>query len=349
MVPPMVSRYGNGHKSFSDLYDPMYKRYLGSLAKSGNLKNGKPQQKKSIIGDDLDEPKLNKEDLLNPTVMKQEMIQNLKQIILQFLSEMNKKYDPRKVDLFLENLVNSLYDQNDEISLESIKSLVQSDYFLPEDNKDGKFEVLKRSIQSLVRHFNVSYSGRTPSESQLRQRREPEYYYYYVPNQFGAIKRNLQSVLRNKSPKRHVGAMAKNYDFPMHPNGKRDTVDEPIPLEYVGENVASQFGIDEDGEGFFKHWGKRHTMYDINEPDISFEYPSQGGEPTDYNDYAEQMGQDAPIPIGKRYLGKSYGILYDNSDAMVAYTGILILVFEYHKTFKILHRLQLEFILSFSN
>lgn len=312
LVPPMVSPYGNGQKSFADIYDPMYKRYLGSLAKSGNLKNGKPQQKRSLLGDDIDEPKLNKEDLLNPTIMKQEMIENLKQVILQFLSEMNKKYDPRKVDLFLENLVNSVYDQNDEISLESIKSLVQSDYFLPEDNKDGKFEVLKRSIQSFVRHFNVSYSGRTPSESQLRQRGAPEYYYYYIPNQFGAIKRNLQSVIRNKSIKRNVGAMAKNYDFPMRPNGKRDTMDEPIPLEYVGENLVSQYGIDEDGEGFFKHLGKRHTMYDINEPDITFEYPSQGGEQTDYNDYAEQMGQDAPIPIGKRYLGKEFVYLQDN-------------------------------------
>lgn len=303
----MVSPYGNGQKSFADEYDAVYKRYLGSLAKSGDLKMGKPQQKKSLIRENVDEPKVSKEDLLNPTIMKQEMIENLKQVILQFLAELNKKYDPRKVDLFLENLVNSLYDQNDEISLESIRALVQSDYFLPEDNKDGKMELLKRGIQSLVRHLNVSYSGITPSvQSQLRQRRGPEYFYYYVPNQFGAIKRNLESVVRNKSTKRHIGAMAKNYDFPTQPSGKRDTVDEPLPLEYVGENVVSQFGIDEDGEGFFKHLGKRHTMYDINEPDITFEYPSQGGEQTDYSDYAEQMGQDAPIPIGKRYLGKNF-------------------------------------------
>lgn len=307
----MVSPHGNGQKSFADIYDPMSKRYLGALAKSGNLKNGKPQQKRSMSSEDMNDPKVNKEDLLNPTMMKQDMIEGVKAFILQHLSNMNKNYDPRKVDLFLENLVNSVYDQNDEISWGSIESLVQSDYFMPEDDKDGKLEILKRSIQSLVRHFNVSYSGRTPSELQLRQRRVPEYFYYYIPNQVEGIKRNLESIMKNKSIKRNVGVMAKNYDFPMRPGGKRDTMDEPIPLEYVGENVDSQFGTDEDGDGFFKHWGKRHTMYDINEPDITFEYPSQGGEQTDYNDYAEQIGQDAPIPIGKRYLGK-FIFLKDN-------------------------------------
>lgn len=306
-VPPMVSPYGSGQRSsFVDEFDAKAKRYLGALARSGDLNYSKAQQQqKKSSGDPMESEEaldeyrlLSKEDMPNPTIMKQEMIANLRPVILEYLNELKKKYDPRKVDLFLENLANAIYDQNEEITLENIKALAQSDYFQPEENAESKKkDSYKRNIQSLVRELNVSYSGITHPELQARQLRVPR---FYRQDQYDLVKRNLQSLIKNKLYKRYLGSMLRNANTRVRPAGKRDAGEES--LEYLNED-QSPYGYD-DGADYFHSMAKRHTMYDINEPDISYEYPSQAGESADYNDYAEQMGQDAAIPIGKRYLGK---------------------------------------------
>ncbi len=298
-VPPMISIYPEAQRDYADDYDNRYKRYLGSLAKSGQLTVSKPQQKKmtsdfeNAESEEFSYP--NKEDFPSPVIMKLEMIRLVKSFIIQYLEEYKKKYDPRKVDLFLENLAHAVYDQNEEITLDNIKALVQSDYFFPEATEETrKLEFPKRNIQSLVRDFNVSYSGITHADPQARQIRVPR---FLNPFQYDAAKRNLESVMKTKFIKRYLGAMAKNYNFPRP--GKRDSDEDPF--EYGDEN---QFPFEyNEEEPYYRNLMKRHTMYDINEPDITYEYPSQGSEQNDYNDYAEQMGQDAAIPIGKRYLG----------------------------------------------
>lgn len=303
LIPPMMSPHGGGGQraTFINDFDAQEKRYLGALARTGDLKYSKSQQQKKRFSDpteteeSLDTYRLStKDDMPNPMIMKQEMITNLKPVILEYLNELKKKYDPRKVDLFLENLANAIYDQNEEITMENIKALVQSDYFQPEENAESKKkDELKRNIQSLVRELNVSYSGTTHPELTSRQIRS-DYYKY------DAEKRNLESLIKNKLHEHYMGTLATNYDHPMRTVGKREY--DGDALEYLNEN-NSPYTYNE-GTNHFQSLDKRHTMYDINEPDISYEYPSQSGESTDYNDYAEQMGQDAPIPIGKRYLGK---------------------------------------------
>ncbi|XP_065218867.1 uncharacterized protein LOC135844566 isoform X2 [Planococcus citri] len=297
-LPPMVSPYAQKAYSYPGPDEPEIvesKRYLGSLARSGDLNFSKPQQKKNTGELESEEPadeyiqnKGYTDELPNFMIMKLELIDSLKPVILEYIEQQKKEYDPKKVNLFLENLANAVFDRNEEFSLENIKTLVKSDYFQPEENEDmasaaaaaavaaAKKELQKRNIQSLVRDFNVSFGG-----SHRRASRN------FRDSQIDFIKRNLESVIKNKMYKRYVGAMAKNDAFPHQQPGKR----------YYN-------GFGSDLEEYLKTLqAKRHTMYDINEPDLTVEYPSQAAEQNDYTDYAEQMGQDAAIPIGKRYIG----------------------------------------------
>lgn len=283
----MVSPYSLLQKAYTDEGELLEdKRYLGALARSGDLNFSKPQQKRNtgeLESEESDEYIQNKgysEEQPNLMILKLELIDSLKPIILQYISEMKKDYDPKKVNLFLENLSNAVFDRNEEFTLDNIKSLVQTDYFQPEEK-----EVQKRNIQSLVRDYNVSFGGTHHHEPQSRQIRNPQYH----NRQYDLVKRNLESLIKNKLYKRYVGAMAKNYDFPVKPPGKRYYDNFSADLEEYLKSLQA----------------KRHTMYDINEPDLTVEYPSQAGDQSDYTDYADQMGQDAAIPIGKRYLGNT--------------------------------------------
>lgn len=297
-LPPMVSSYGQKAYAYPGADEPEIvesKRYLGSLAKSGDLNFSKPQQKKNAEleneepADEYIQSKGYPDDVPNFTVLKLELIDSLKPVILEYIEQQKEDYDPKKVNLFLENLANAVFDRNEEFSVENIKTLVKSHYFQPEESEDvasaaaaaaaiaaAKKELQKRNIQSLVRDFNVSFGG-----SHRRASRN------FRDSDVDMIKRNLESVIKNKMYKRYVGAMAKNDAFPHSQPGKR---------------YYSGFGS--DLEEYLKTLqAKRHTMYDINEPDLTVEYPSQAAEQNDYTDYAEQMGQDAAIPIGKRYIG----------------------------------------------
>lgn len=304
-VPPLVSTYGKEQQqsSYTDEYNAKGKRYLGALARSGDLNLSKSQEKRSAdeFGSDIEEIRLpNRDDLQNPMIMKEEMITYLRPIILEYLNKYNKKHDPRKVELFLENLADAVFDQNEEIRLENIEALVQSDYFQPEgsvvEQKQNNSD--KRSIQSLVRERNVSYSGTAHVEPQPQQPpvRQPAEYY----NE--RIRPNLEAVIKSRMAKRHLGSVvASGYATRVPP--KRDSVD--ALLSYLNDADQAAYPYNDNSE-YLSRIAKRHTMYDINEPDITFEYPSQVGEQVDYNDYAEQ---DAPIAIGKRYLGKHYDIV----------------------------------------
>lgn len=305
MIPSMVSQYDDDRTNYVDRSNLKNKRYLDSLEKNGNSNFGTRQQKKNAAEleneDGFDEFRFPyKDDIPNSTIMKEEMINSLKPVILQYLNEFKKKYDPRKVDLFLENLANAIYDQNEEISMDEIKTLVYYDYFQPEENVESrKNELLKRNIQSLARDFNISFSGISSGKRQTRPIRSPS---FFTRDEVDVWKRNnLEAIMKNKSFKRYLGTMAKNHNLPVRlgNGGKRD----------ANENfVTYKYGNPENK--YLKNMGKRHTMYDINEPYITLEYPSQVGEQNDYNDYAEQMGQDAAISIDKRYIGNFFKYFY---------------------------------------
>jgi len=307
-VPPLVSPYGNQRPTSIDDFEVKDKRYLGALARSGDLNFSKPQQKKTVgfldsepsPVDEFRSPSPSREKLSNQMLMKQEMIEDLRPVILNELNKYQKSFDQRKVDLFLSNLVNAFYDQNEEISMEYIEALVQSNYFQPEESDDSKTNsTSKRNIQALVRERNVSYGGTTHPEIQPQWVRTPVQE-YYRREQDDMVKRNLQSLIKNKLIKRHLGSVAKNYNSRAPPN-KRDSIEDL--LDYLRETADP---YDENVE-YTSNVAKRHTMYDINEPDITFEYPTPAGEQADYNDYAEQ--DTHPISIGKRYLGKPYIIV----------------------------------------
>lgn len=290
-IPPILSAYKG--------VVTQAKRYLGALAKNGDLKYGRPQQKKYAAGyptmmmvEEL-EPKRG-EQAISPAIMKLELINSLKPVLLEYINEMGVgyAYDPRKVDLFLENLANAMYDRNEEYTLDHIKSLAQTGYFGKEtggtnddnDNDDdlSASDGRKRNIQSLAREFNVSFAGLQPTTNQ------------YEP------KRNLESVVRNRG----IGAAApvfynryvKSCDY--SDDCKENSADER-DTGYWGNAYRYFSGMPGTQE-------KRHTMFDIDEPAVNVEYSTplvqSAIEPADYNDYPEQ---DGAIPVGKRYLGKN--------------------------------------------
>lgn len=301
--PRATPPHASGHKLFiGDNEEMRLKRYLGSIARSGNanMKNGKPQQKKAIVP-------IEREFFLRE--MKEEMIETMKPLLLQCLREANKKYDPFKVDLFLQNLANAIYDRDEEftVSMDNMRALIDTDYFSPEGiDEIKKISSLKRNIQSIVRVLNHSHNDgagnafRAESHTSTSQLQSPSgAYNAQLQNVYP--KRNLQSLMKNKLIKRYLGAIVKN-NVPKSSSGKR-TISAGDSYEYFNDNLLTPHWYN-DQEEYSKNIGKRHTMYDINEPDTSMtlEMPSQAGEQTDYSDYVEQMGQDAAIPIGKRFF-----------------------------------------------
>lgn len=147
---------------------------------------------------------------------------DLRDILDQYLKKFGTTFDPEKVELFLTNMADEVFDNHGVVSLDHIRFLIETGYFQPEmrDKDDGDAKpagggysslsddyVAKRSMASLARAGDVPYwyglAGGDPGDASVTKRRyvvsfpplgraQPTWPYGYRPVAGPRPKRNGQ-------------------------------------------------------------------------------------------------------------------------------------------------------------
>lgn len=210
-----------------------YPKEIRNLAQSGLIK----RQATTVEPDFRDEFKL-----------------DLRIILDEYLQKFGTTYDPEKVELFLTNMADEVFDNYGVVSLDHIRFLIETGYFQPEmdDAKPADTDpspndyIAKRFMASLARSGNMPYwpgSPRTVAKryisSLLRQGTLP---YGFQPTtepstMAGNPGWNSQAAVGQK-PKRSDG----DEEFIPVMQGSRslqsvidDLLQEPVQKRYLGE------------------------------------------------------------------------------------------------------------------
>lgn len=182
---------------------------------------------------------------------------DLRNILDEYLVKFGTTYDPEKVELFLTNMADEVFDNHGVVSLDHIRFLIETGYFQPEQREEDDVKstdgdsspddyITKRFMASLARTGNVPYWYNSPKtigkryiSSLLRQGKFP---FGFQPTTESSIKNRDWNVQDGQRPKRNG---VKHEDFeefiPVMQGSKTlqsiidDLTQDSIQKRYLGE------------------------------------------------------------------------------------------------------------------
>lgn len=181
---------------------------------------------------------------------------DLRNILDQYLEKFGSTYDPEKVELFLTNMADEVFDNHAVVSLDHIRFLIETGYFQPEmgvedDVKpaDGDSSpddyISKRFMASLARNGNIPWYNNPKNlakryiSSLLRQGRLP---YGFQPTTESSIKSQEWNLQDGQKPKRNDAIYQNNEEFiPVMQGSKSlqsiidDLTQDSAQKRYLGE------------------------------------------------------------------------------------------------------------------
>lgn len=184
---------------------------------------------------------------------------DLRSILDQFLKKFGTTYDPEKVELFLTNMADEVFENHGVVSLDHIRFLIETGYFQPEMREvddvkpaDGDSSpedyIAKRFMASLARSDNMPFWYNIPRyvakryiSSLLRQGRLP---YGFQPTTESSTKNQNWNLQDGQKPKRSDATFQNSEEFIPVMQGSRslqsiidDLTQEPMQKRYLGEYI----------------------------------------------------------------------------------------------------------------
>ncbi|CAH1711610.1 unnamed protein product [Aphis gossypii] len=258
---------------------PEYKRSLASLAKSGQLPEKLVQEKRMLDvleqASDANSKAIQEQrnrvveeikNLAQSGMMKRqsasepdfrdEFKSDLRSILDQFLEKFGTTYDPEKVELFLTNMADEVFENHGVVSLDHIRFLIETGYFQPEMREEDDVKpadgdsspddyIAKRFMASLARTDNMPFWYNSPRyvakryiSSLLRQGRLP---YGFQPTTESSTKSQDWNLQNGQKPKRMSdGTFQNSEEFIPVMQGSRslqsiidDLTQEPMQKRYL--------------------------------------------------------------------------------------------------------------------
>ncbi|XP_060840614.1 uncharacterized protein LOC132921554 isoform X2 [Rhopalosiphum padi] len=257
---------------------PEYKRSLASLAKSGQLPEKLVQEKRML--DVLEQASdanskaiqeqrnrvveeiknlaftgLTKRQAASEPDFRDEFKSDLRSILDQFLEKFGTTYDPEKVELFLTNMADEVFENHGVVSLDHIRFLIETGYFQPEMREEDDVKpadgdsspddyIAKRFMASLARTDNMPFWYNSPRyvakryiSSLLRQGRLP---YGFQPTTESSTKKQDWTSQDGQKPKRSDATFQNSEEFiPVMQGSKSlqsiidDLTQEPMQKRYL--------------------------------------------------------------------------------------------------------------------
>jgi len=190
---------------------------------------------------------------------------DLRIILDEYLEKFGTTYDPEKVELFLTNIADEVFDNHGVVSLDHIRFLIETGYFQPEMREEDDVKpadgdsspddyIGKRYVASLTRTDNMPYWNNGPRNmakryisSLLRQGRLP---YGFQPTTEATMKSSDWKSQDGQKPKRSDGTYRNDEEFiPVMQGSKSlqsiidDLTREPIQKRYLGKYLDRQSSI----------------------------------------------------------------------------------------------------------
>lgn len=184
---------------------------------------------------------------------------DLRSILDQFLEKFGTTYDPEKVELFLTNMADEVFENHGVVSLDHIRFLIETGYFQPEMREEDDVKpadgdsspddyITKRFIASLARTDNMPFLYNNPKyvakryiSSLLRQGRLP---YGFQPTTESSTKNQNWNLQDGQKPKRSDRTYQNSEEFiPVMQGSKTlqsiidDLTQEPMQKRYLGEYI----------------------------------------------------------------------------------------------------------------
>lgn len=182
---------------------------------------------------------------------------DLRIILDEYLEKFGTTYDPEKVELFLTNIADEVFDNHGVVSLDHIRFLIETGYFQPEMREEDDVKpadgdsslddyIGKRYVASLARTGNIPYWNNGPRNmakryisSLLRQGRLP---YGFQPTTESPVKSSDWNSRNGQKPKRSDGTYRNDEEFiPVMQGSKSlqsiidDLTREPVQKRYLGK------------------------------------------------------------------------------------------------------------------
>lgn len=182
---------------------------------------------------------------------------DLRKILDQYLKEFGTTYDPEKVELFLTNMADEVFDNYGVVSLDHIRFLIETGYFQPEMREEDDVKpadgdsspddyIAKRFMASLARTGNMPYWHNSPRyvakryiSSLLRQGRLP---YGFQPTTESSSKNPDWNLQAGQKPKRSDETFQNDEEFIPVMQGSRslqsiidDLTQDSVQKRYLGE------------------------------------------------------------------------------------------------------------------
>jgi len=183
---------------------------------------------------------------------------DLRSILDQFLEKFGTTYDPEKVELFLTNMADEVFENHGVVSLDHIRFLIETGYFQPEMREEDDVKpadgdsspddyITKRFMASLARTDNMPFWYNSPRyvakryiSSLLRQGRLP---YGFQPTTESSTKSQDWNLQNGQKPKRMSDGTFQNSEefIPVMQGSKSlqsiidDLTQEPMQKRYLGE------------------------------------------------------------------------------------------------------------------
>lgn len=186
---------------------------------------------------------------------------DLRNILDQYLNKFGTTYDPEKVELFLTNMADEVFDNHGVVSLDHIRFLIETGYFQPEMSEEDDVKpadgdssldhyIAKRFMASLARNGNMPYWSNNPRyvakryiSSLLRQGRLP---YGFQPTTESSMKNENLNLQDGQKPKRSDATYQNDEEFiPVMQGSKSlqsiidDLTQDPIQKRYLGKYLIT--------------------------------------------------------------------------------------------------------------
>ncbi|XP_050520525.1 uncharacterized protein LOC126893975 isoform X3 [Daktulosphaira vitifoliae] len=155
------------------------KRNLAALAKNGQLPNQNGEEKRikeenrdvyitqqdqNVKGIKGQFGFIQKRQSIEEPEIRDEFKSDLRTILDEYLEKFGTTYDPEKVELFLTNMADEVFDNQGVVSLDHIRYLIETGYFQPEMREEDDIKpidsdssdyISKRFLASLARTNNM--------------------------------------------------------------------------------------------------------------------------------------------------------------------------------------------------
>lgn len=186
---------------------------------------------------------------------------DLRSILDKFLEKFGTTYDPEKVELFLTNMADEVFENHGVVSLDHIRYLIETGYFQPEMREEDDVKPAdgdsspedyianaKRFMASLARNDDMPYWYNSPRyvakryiSSLLRQGKLP---YGFQPTTESSTKNQNWNLQNGQKSKRSDVTFQNSEEFiPVMQGSKSlqsiidDLTQEPMQKRYLGEYI----------------------------------------------------------------------------------------------------------------